>query len=52
MDDKCLIVDKNECVAKTEGAIVFVAGTIVAIALTLPLINVLSQLRDSMPKGA
>ncbi|MCZ7404268.1 MAG: hypothetical protein O8C67_04965 [Candidatus Methanoperedens sp.] len=56
MENKCLIVDKDECVVRTEGAIAFVAGTIVAAAFAVPIINVLSSLQLALqgmpPKGA
>lgn len=55
MENKCLIIDKDECVVRTEGAIAFIAGTIVAVALAIPLINVLSDLQlslqSTLPKG-
>lgn len=55
MENKCLIVDKDECVVRTEGTISFIAGTIVAVALALPVLKVLSDLQlslqSTLPKG-
>lgn len=51
MENKCLIIDKDECVIRTDSAIALVGGTIVAIALALPIISVLSALQSQLPKG-
>ncbi len=51
MENKCLIVDKDECVIRSESAIALIGGAILTITLALPLISVLSTLQSQLPKG-
>ncbi len=51
MENKCFIIDKEECVIRTDSAIALIGGTILTLALALPLISVLSTLQSQLPKG-
>ena len=49
MENKCLIIDKEECVIRAESAITLIVGTIVAVTLAVPLISILSAIQTQLP---